>query len=307
MFATKSIFRQVVNATLLFAFVCAAGAIAPNVYADDTTPRIESTEQEKAIVNKFLGRSKEKKHIRRTGYVAVSVNGGLLDGGDYDRFSAYNNSNIYRTDGGTDVLGQLSNSQELNVEFGLMTGERSAFSLGMAYWLQNGSSNQGDFVLGVEPLGTQNAYTLRSEIKVYGVSSGGEFYLTNPPDVRGEFQGLSVALGADVGYYFTKWSLWEGTGNINLSTGLFEQVSDPLTGQSLGFGGSLRFAYPTGIFGAALGLEAGYTQLKFSEVSWQNASGESIYATYSNNASDRVELDFSGFRGKFELRKFMSW
>ena len=65
--------------------------------------------------------------------------------------------------------------------------------------------------------------------------------------------------------------------------------------------------YPTGFLGSIASFEFGYTYLKINDVKWTNDSGEAIYATYSANTGDRVELDFSGLRGKFELRKYMSW
>lgn len=274
--------------------------------ADENRPRITNTPQEQAIIDEFLG-EQEEKHIIRTAFIAFSGGGGIIDGGDYNEFAAFNNSNMYRSDGGSHLLGEIGNSQEFSLRFGVMTGERSAVSLGFSYWLKNGSSQTGDFVMGVAPLGTQTNFELKSELEVYGISLGSEYFLANPPDKLGIVKGLSIALTGDVGLYGARWSLWEGTGNINLSTGLFEQITEPLSGQSLGLTGGLRLGYPTGFLGSIASVELGYTYLKIKDVSWTNDAGEAIYATYSTNTSDRVELDFSGLRGKFEFRKYMSW
>ncbi len=274
--------------------------------AETGRPSIETTPEEAAVKAKFLKESEEK-HTRHVSFLALRVGGGLLDGGDYDKFAAFNNSNITRTDGGSEVLSELSNSLEVGLEMGVMLGSKSSVSLNLDYWLKNGSNNVGDFTLGVAPLGSQTGFALQSEITVFGAAGNFGYFLLNPPSKTGVSKGLSIEAIGTAGFYFSKWDVWQGSGNINLSTGLFEQVGGSMTDQSPGFGAGMRFSLPTGVFGTSLALEGSYLQLKFSNPSWKNASNEEIFATFSANSNDQVELDFSGLRSKFEIRKFMSW
>ena len=269
-------------------------------------PFLENTGQEQAIINEFLG-EKEAKHVLRTTFISFYGGGGIIDGGDYNAFASYNNSNITRTDGGENLLGELGNSQEFGMRFGVMTGRRSSVNLGFTYWLKNGSSQVGDFVMGVQPLGTQNNFELNSEVTVYGASVGGEYFLAGAPSRTGIVRGLSASVIGDVGLYGASWSVWKGTGNINLSTGMFEQIGDAYTGQSVGATAGLQLGYPTGILNSVASVTLGYTYLKFDNLAWENSSGDKIFPTYSSNTADRVELDFSGLRGRFELRKYLSW
>jgi hypothetical protein len=269
-------------------------------------PSIKTTPDEAAAKAKFI-KDSEEKHAPRVSFLALRVGGGLLDGGDYNKFAAFNNSNITRTDGGSEVLRELSNSYEIGIEMGVMLGAKSSISLNVDYWLKNGSNVVGDYTFGVAPLGSQTGFALQSEITVYGAAANFGYFLLNPPSKLGVSKGLSVEAIGSAGFYFSKWDVWQGSGNVNLSTGLFEQVGGSMTDQSPGFGAGMRFSLPTGVFGTSLALEGGYLQLKFSNPSWKNSSNEEIFATFSANSTDKVELDFSGLRSKFEIRKFLSW
>ena len=300
---SRKISRFVIGASFVFATVTTLNVSAN---ADDDYPKIGTPPGEAAVKASFL-KTKTEKHSHHVSFLALRFGGGLLDGGDYDKFAAFNNANITRTDGGTEVLSGLSNSYEIGLEMGTMLGDKSSVSLGLDYWLKNGSNNVGDFTLGVEPLGPHSGFELQSQITVIGASGNLGYFLLNKPSKAGVLKGLAIEAVGSAGFYFSKWQLWQGSGNINLSTGLFEQVGGDLTDQSPSFSGALRFTVPTNLFGTAIALEGGYQYLKFTNPSWKNALNEEISPTYSASSADKVELDFSGLRGKVAIRKFMSW
>jgi len=282
------------------------GATSRTAQADDDYPKIGTAPGEAAAKANFLSAATEK-HSRHVSFLALRFGGGLLRGGDYDKFAAYNSANITRTDGGSAILNGLSNSYEFGIEMGTMLGQKSSVSLGLDYWLKNGSNHVGDFTLSVEPIGSQTGFALRSQITVFGASGNFGYFLLNKPSRIGALKGLSIEAVGSAGFYFSRWNLWQGSGNINLSTGLFEQIGGALTDQAPSFAGALRFSIPTNLFHTVIAIEGGYQYLKFTNPSWKNALNEEIRPTYSANSADNVELDFSGLRGKIAIRKFMSW
>ncbi len=310
----QSLFSVVKTATLGFALTLLTVlsafqyAVAETDNSNDLgRPSIGTTENEAAVKANFLKTSTEK-HTRHVSFMSIRVGGGLLSGGDYDKFAAFNNANITRTDGGVEGLGGLSNSYEIGVEMGVMTGKKTSVSVNFDYWLKNGSNTLGDFTLAVEPIGSQTGFELKSEIAIFGLAGNFGYFLLNPPSRTGTFKkGLSIEAIGSAGFYFTKWDLWQGSGNINLSTSLFEQIGGSLKDQAPGFSAGLRLALPTNIFGTSLAIEGSYMQLKFTNPRWNNALNQEIFATFSANSADKVGLDFSGLRSKFEIRKFMSW
>ena len=42
-------------------------------------------------------------------------------------------------------------------------------------------------------------------------------------------------------------------------------------------------------------------------MAWYNLQDQEIIATWNGVESGRVDLDMSGFRGKFEIRRYFSW
>jgi hypothetical protein len=50
-----------------------------------------------------------------------------------------------------------------------------------------------------------------------------------------------------------------------------------------------------------------YLYLNFTNVSWYNSQDQEIIATVDGTEDGRVDLDFSGVRGKVEIKRYFSW
>jgi hypothetical protein len=258
-------------------------------------------ETEDEIVARYLKKA-EKKHKSKVGFVSASISYGILsNGNDYNKFRSFANSNISP---GAPLDG-IYRSYQFDANFGMMVSRNAAFKLGFEYWLKMGSSNTGDYTMGIEPLGTQTDFNLVSEVQIYGINGGVDYYFLNPPDMNGQFNSIALRLGLDAGIYFANWNVWEGVSAINLSTQTSEANSDPL--KSTAPGASLMVGADVPILGFLLSANAGYQYMNFSSVKAYNSIDEELYVSYSNNIDDRVELDFSGFRSKLEIRKFFKW
>nr|MBN2278893.1 hypothetical protein [candidate division Zixibacteria bacterium] len=260
---------------------------------------------EDEIIARYIKKAeKQQEKSYRTYFATISGSyGKLSDNTDYNRFHTYANGNI---NPGGPVEG-IWRSKQFAANIGTMATKSLAVNVGFAYWLKMGGEAVGDFDFQISPLGTQEDFNLVSEISVYGIAGGVDYYLMNPPNEEGLIKSLGIRLGGSVGYYWTKWELWEGMSSINLSTGFEESNIEPLKGSTPGFSGWVGFDYPTGLWGLVVGLEAEYLYLNFSTVKSYNSLGEELYATYSENPDDRVELDFSGPRGKFQIKRFFRW
>ena len=104
-----------------------------------------------------------------------------------------------------------------------------------------------------------------------------------------------------------KWDIWSGADGFNLSLGQPEQNSDPFTGSTPSFSAWIGADYPIRFFNLLLGAEVNYQYLNFDKLHSYNNLGEELYVTYSYISSDRVKLDFSGFRGKILFKRYFTW
>jgi len=260
---------------------------------------------EEEVIAKYLKKAEKKQErLQKTYFATISGSyGKFTDETDYNKFHVYANANI---NPGGPVEG-IWRSKQFSASMGTMVARNIAVSLGFEYWLKMGGETVGDYTLQISPLGDMDDFSVRSEVSVYGISSGVDYYLLNPPDADGIAKSLGIRVGGGLGYYWTKWELWQGVSSINLSTGFEETAVEPLKGSALGFQGWIGFDYPTGIWGLVVGLDANYLYLNFSDVKSYNSLGEELYATYSDSPDDRVELDFSGPRGKFQIKKYFRW
>jgi len=273
---------------LLFAFTVAASAFG---------------QTEDDIISKYLKKmEKERKHKIYYGSLSFSY-GKLPNESDFNTFSNYANVNI----GPDNPMTGIWRSNEISANFGMMISKKTSFQLGFDYWLKMGDDKIGDYDFGISPLGIQTDFELVSQVQVYGISGGFDYHLTNPPDNDGLVNGLNVRVGGGGGIYFSKWEIWNGANSFNLSTAIPEQNIDPLNGTAPGFSVWLGTDYPTGLFGLLLSGNVSYLYLNFNNVYSYNDIDEELYLTYSDNPDDRVELDFSGLRGKFEIKRYFRW
>jgi len=273
---------------LLFAFSVAVSAFG-------------QTEDE--IITKYLKKmEKDRKH--KIYYGSLSFSYGKLPGeSDFNAFSNYANANI----GPDNPLTGIWRSKEFSANVGMMVSRNTSFQLGFEYWLNMGDNKTGDYDFGISPLGTQDDYNLVSQVKVYGVTAGFDYHLTNPPDNEGIVHGLNLHVGCGGGVYFSEWEVWNGASSFNLSTSVAEENSEPLNGTAPGVSFWVGSDYPVGFLGMLVSANVGYQYLNFNKIHSYNDIDEELYMSYSSNPDDRVELDLSGFRGKFEIKRYFRW
>lgn len=260
-------------------------------------------ETEEEIIARYLKKA-EKQRKQKIYSVSLSFSYGRLHNrSDYNLFYNYANLNISPGD----PLVGIWRSKQFGAEFGMMVARNVALKLGFEYWLKLGNSTIGDYSMSITPLGTQEDFELNSEVKVYGVTGGIDYHLLNPPDENGivHLPGVRVGLGA--GFYSTTWDLWDGSNTFNLETENLELNSEPLKATAPGLSVWLGLDYPVGIFGLLAGVDVQYLYLNFDNVKVYNNVGEELYVSYSDNVTDRVGLDFSGPRGKVELKRYFRW
>jgi hypothetical protein len=272
-------------------------------------PAFSETEDE--VIAKYLKKNVEKKIEAKKGHVGfftVNFNYGKLPNqSSYNKFTNYANSNIALADQSSERLTGIYRSKQIGANLGMMVSPRAALKLGFEYWLKMGTDATGNYDFNIEPLGDQTDFNLRSQVQVYGVTAGVDYYLLNAPDNKGLFKSLAVRVGAGGGFYMSKWQIWKGNTSFNLATETFDPNNGEYKSSAPGFNVSLGLDYPIRFFGMTMSADAGFLFLNFSNVHGYNDLGEELYLTYSANTNDRVDLDFSGLRGKIELKKFFSW
>lgn len=260
-------------------------------------------QSEDEIVARYLKKA-EKKQRQKVGLLTAGFSyGKLSDGSDYNTFRDYANANISP---GQPLEG-IWRSKQFNLGFGMMLSPRTTLRLGFEYWLKMGNSKTGTYTMGIAPLGTQTDFNLQSEVQLYGITSGVDYYFLNPPSRDGIFNTLALRLSAEAGLYIASWDIWEGASSFNLATSNFEDNREALKATSPGGTISLGADYPTPVFDMLLGMDVSYTYLNFTKVKSYNSVDEELYVSYSADGEDRVELDFSGLRGKVQLKKFFRW
>lgn len=102
------------------------------------------------------------------------------------------------------------------------------------------------------------------------------------------------------------WDLWPGYESLNLGTGAVPDTNVTFKGSAPAFSLGMGAEYPLGFFELGIGAEFSYMYLNFTNVAWYNGDDE-VVATSTGTEDGRVDLDFSGFRGKFEIRRYFSW
>jgi hypothetical protein len=256
-------------------------------------------ETEQDIINRYL-QAAEKKHSAKLGW--ASINLGI------DRINRHNNYNDFATVESDRFVGTnlnwLNLGYSLGAEFGVVFKNGLAWSLGGEYWLKMGDEYSGSFTYLPAANPVENP---SSKIQVYGASTGLQYYLRNRPNRDGTLNGLAVRVAGTVGYYYVSWDVWEEYQNLNLATSVPVNTNTTYTGSAPGFGISTGIDYPLNLWGLALGMDIGYLHLNFDNVAWYNSNEEEIIASWTGGPEGRVDLTFSGVRGKLEIKRFFTW
>ena len=259
-------------------------------------------ETEQDIVNRYLQKA-EKQHTTKLGWAAASFS--------YNRINRNNDYNSFAnvTDGqfGGSGLSWLDNAKAFGVEFGTIFKGKFAWSLGGEYWLKLGETISGTYTY-TPPLGTAVQVTdPTSEIQVYGIYTGFQYYLVNPPDKNEFLKAAAVRIGGTVGYYGASWDLWQQFENLNLSTAMPEDQNTTFKGSAPGFTIGLGVDYPIKLANLALGADVEYLYLNFKNVAWYNSQDEEIIASFTGEENGRVDLGLSGVRARVQLKRFFSF
>jgi hypothetical protein len=261
------------------------------------------SQTEDDIIAKYLKKAEKKQRVKVGFFALTGSYGKLPNESDYTKFTSYVNNKITP---GLPLEG-IWRSKQFGAEMGMMIARQLAIKVGFEYWLKMGNEVTGDYTMAIEPLGTHSNFNIKSEIQVYGFGAGMDYYLLNPPDKDGLANALSLRLGAGGGYYMAKWDIWSGASTFNLSLDNYEQNSDPLKGSTPAFSAWVGADYPIRLFNLMFGVDINYQYLNFTKLHSYNNLGEELYVTYSDSSSDRVKLDFSGFRGKVVFKKYFTW
>lgn len=259
------------------------------------------TEQE--MIDKYLKKSKKqqvktKKLYWVTGHYALNR---INRDNDYNKFAIYASSQLTNTD-----LSWLNTGSSFGLEFGWLINKTFSWTLGGEYWMPLGETQTGTFDYN-PPSGSTTVTELKSEIKVYGVATGVQYYILNPPTPTERLIKPAVRVGVGAGYYQVKWDLWDQYENLNLATSTPSPTNSTFRDNTLGFTLNLGGEYPIKASGFALGLDLHYLYLNFKNVAWYNSTDQEIVPTYEGNATSRVVLGLSGVRARLELKKFFSW
>lgn len=260
---------------------------------------LSAGETEQDIINRYLKKA-ETKHTRKISWMAASftLNRINQDNG-YNRFANYTSRHFSNAS-----IPWLGVAKSFGIELGLLFGRSFAWSIGGEYWLKMGTNRTGSFDYS-PPGGTPSVVTgLISEATVWGVTSGIQYYLCNPPSKSDLVDRLAVRVGGSVGYYQTSWDLWDGYQNLNLATSDPVGLNTTFKGTAPAFSVNAGVDYPLSFLNMVLGADVSYLYLNFTNVAWYNQSDEEVVATYDGTAGSRVDLTFSGVRGKVELKRF---
>jgi hypothetical protein len=284
--------------TFLFIFVISLLLISP-VFAQ--------TEDE--LVAKYLKKA-EKRQIKKVGFVVLNGSIGRLNkDNDYNYFVNKVSPLMSTATGSPVEVDGIFRTTDFYAGFGIVTTQKSSAQIGFNYWLNQGSTQSGDFNLSLVNLndtGNRLSFELKSQIQIYGVSGLFDYYVMNPPDEDGVLNNFSFKLIGGGGYYFAKWDLWEGLTGHNLNTGAPEDVGGQLSGSALGLTGGVAVEYPINLGGIVVESSLKYLYLNFTGMKWYNSNNEQVTVTY-NNSGDKVNLDMSGPRAQFGFKRYFSW
>lgn len=256
-------------------------------------------DSEDDIVNKYLNRL-ETKHVKKVSWLSGSFNFHRINrDNDYNKFANYESNNLSNGD-----LSWLGDGYNIGLDMGLIFNKRFAWSVKGEYWMQMGEEITGDISYLPTSTTIENP---KSELKMYGVSTGLQYYLTNPPNENGILNGLAVRAGGTVGFYAVSWDLWSDYQNLNLATNTSTGNNTSFKDNTPGFSLLVGVDYPLNFLNLNMGVDLNYLYVNFDNVSWYNQQDQEIVASYDGTPEGQVNLGMSGFRGKFEIKRFFSW
>jgi hypothetical protein len=279
---------------LILVVILVAGAV----------PALQAQDSEDAMVNQYL-QSKTKEEVKKLGWASVHFRVDRINrNNDYNDFAITTSQQL---DGGE--ISWLKQGYSFGADFGTILKKRFAWSFGGEYFLNLGTSLDGTYLYTPAsglPTSVENP---SSEVKVWGIYTGLHYYVLNPPQVGREgLVDLAVRVGGTVGYYGVRWNLWSDYQNLNLATSTPAGGEDEsFTGSAPGFSLDVGIDYPINFWNLGVGVDLSYLYLNFTNVGWYNSQDQEIIATYDGTEDGRVDLDLSGFRGKFEVKRFFSW
>ncbi len=264
---------------------------------------------EEELVARFLKKA-DKHQIKKIGFVTFSGSyGKLMTQSDYNSFASQISPNITTTTGGTGLVEGIYRSKEFNLTMGMITSPTTSMEFGVSYWLELGSDQTGNYNLSqvnYDDSVIHDGFSLESKVQVYGINGNLNYFLFNAPDRDGILHGSALKLGLGAGYYFARWNLWEGYSSYNLNTSAQQALGGKLSGSSLGFTASLGSEIPLKFGGVILEGSVKYLYLNFAKMKWYNSDNQENVATFNNN-DDRVELDLSGGRVQFGMKRYFNW
>ncbi len=270
-------------------------------------PAMAQTEDE--LVNRFMNKA-NKNQIKKVGYVIFHGSyGKLSDDNDYNKYASHVNPYITTATGDPARISGIYRTKEFYLGFGMVTSKKTTAEIGFSYWLKLGTNERGDYDLTSLNLGEtelSNDFDLQSQIQVYGLSSQFNYYLFNSPDKYGILKNFALKLGGGGGIYFAKWNLWNGFTGYNLATSELSVIEGSMSGISPGLVASAAAEYPIPVGGLIIEGSVKYLYLNFGKMKWYNDSNEENIVTYSSN-DDRVELNLSGPRAQFGIKRYFSW
>ena len=259
------------------------------------------TQQERNIVQRYMNKVEDKQTTK------ISWMSGHFEVNRINRHNDYNtfatNESARFTDASIPWLGE---AKSLGLDMGLVFKNRFAWSIGGEYWLKLGINEPGTYTYAASS-GPTEVNDLKSQISVWGITTGFHYYPLSHPSGKGKLDGLSLRIGGNVGFYSANWDVWSAYQSINLSTSLPEAENIAFSGSGPGYSAVIGIDYPLGWNDLAIGLQTSYLYLNLDNVAWYNTNDEEIVATSTGSADSRVDLDLSGIRARFEIKRYFSW
>lgn len=263
---------------------------------------VAAQETEEEMVNRYLNQAVAK-HTHKLGWASVNFSMDRINrNNDYNDFAITESSKL--TNG---TFAWLDNGFSIGADFGVIFKERFAWSLGGEYWLKMGETLPANDTYLQLSTGTSVGANPKSELQVFAVTTGLQYYLWNPPQTALKLTGLAARIGGSIGYYTVDWDLWPEYENLNLATNAPVAANTTFKGTAPGFSFGFGLDYPLGLLDMGLSMDASYLHLNFGNVAWYNTTGDEVIATNNGTADGRVNLSLSGMRGKIELKRFFNW
>lgn len=261
-----------------------------------------SAESEQDIIDKFFKKA-EQRHTKKLSWVSLSYSANRINKDNpYNRFAVTTSPQVDNAN-----IAWLNMASSFGLEMGLRVSNRLAWTVGGEFWMNLGSDEPGPFTY-TPPSGTPvEISNLTSKIKVYGFTTGFNYYLKNAPKPDEPVTGVAVRINSTVGFYNVSWDLWNEYENLNLTTSAPSNGNTTFKGTAPGVSLNLGVDYPLNFFNLSMCAEAGYFHLNFKNVAWYNTQDNEVVATYAGTPDTRVDLKLSGFRGKIEFRRYFQW